>query len=274
MGEASRKIRSSAAIKATEPRCIYCGSEVDSLEHMPPVSMFRDGQRPGQMRFGTCRPCNNGTGGADAVAAMIATLHPDTLVGTWQADEIDKRLGAVRRFAPHVLEEFQRANKNRLDLVARCNSGLMQRVVQIQADGPRTHAHLAVFGAKLAMALYREHTGSALPLDGAAWTQFALSGGMSQKTLDDRTRIMPMFATLRQGKVHVSDQFSYRFNCDGRSTIAAVAKFHKGLWLTIAASHDPNIIALFETPESSLIPASAIVRPGQLLDVLRAEGRV
>ncbi|QAY97047.1 hypothetical protein CWB41_15965 [Methylovirgula ligni] len=235
---------------------------------MPPIGMFRGRQRPNKMAFGTCAACNSGTGGADAVAAMFATLHPDTLVGTWQADEIDKRLRAVRRFAPGVLEEFQRANKNRLDLVARRNSGLMQRVVQIQADGPITHAHLSVFGAKLAMALYREHTGSALPLDGAAWTQFALSGGMSQKTLDDRIKIMPMFATLRQGKVHVSDQFSYRFNCDGRSTIAAVAKFHKGLWLTIAASHDPKIIALFEQPESSLVPASALVRPGQLSSIL------
>jgi len=35
----------------------------------------------------------------------------------------------------------------------RPRSGLLQRVVQVRADGPRVKAHLSVFGAKLAMAL-------------------------------------------------------------------------------------------------------------------------
>ena len=44
--------------------------------------------------------------------------------------------------------------------------GLMQPAVWVHADGPRLKAYLTIFAAKFAMALYREHVGVALGLDG------------------------------------------------------------------------------------------------------------
>jgi hypothetical protein len=85
-------------------------------------------------------------------------------------------------------------------------SGLLQRVVGVHADGPCVKAHLCAFGAKLAMALFREHVGIALPLSGAVWCQFALNAGMTQEQLNARIQILPIRETLRQGQKNVGDQ--------------------------------------------------------------------
>ena len=120
------------------------------------------------------------------------------------------------------------------------------------------------------MALYREHVRVALPLDGAAWCQFALNGGVTQEDLNARVKILPLWETLRQGQKNVGDQFVYRYNCDERTVIAAVVQFHRSLWFTIFASSDKKIIELFKKPEFLQLPASVMVKPGQLLELLPA----
>lgn len=166
-------------------------------------------------------------------------------------------------------EELSLPSKINPEWVHRPSSGLLQRVVRVQADGPLIKTHLSIFGAKLAMALYREHNGVALPLDGAVWCQFALNAGMTQENLNERLKILPLYETLQQGRKDVDGQFAYRYNYDGRSVIAAVVKFHRGLWFTIVASSDRRIIELFSTPKLHL-PASIMVSPGNLLDLLQA----
>jgi hypothetical protein len=75
---------------------------------------------------------------------------------------------------------------------------------------------------------------------------------------------------LRQGRKNVRDQFAYRYNCDDRTTIAAVVQFHVSLWFTIFASSDQRIIELFQKPPFMQLPASVIVTPGNLLNLLPA----
>jgi hypothetical protein len=263
-----RKSRTRAAILATEPRCIYCSGLPETLEHMPSRGILRGRERPSGMEYAACTSCNNGTRGSDAVAAVIARLHPDNGENSWQAEETRKLMSALDNFAPGVREELSKPDKARAEWVRRPASNLLQRVVRVHADGPRLKAYLSAYGAKLSMALYREHVGTALPLDGAIWCQFALNGGMTQEHLNERVRILPVQETLRQGQKNVADQFAYRYNCDGRSVLAAVAQFHRGLWFTIFASCDPRIIELFKRPEFLNLPASALVRPGELLQLL------
>jgi hypothetical protein len=160
--------------------------------------------------------------------------------------------------------------KFRHEWMRRSNSGVRQKVVRVHADGPRIKAYLSAFGAKMAMASYREHIGIALPLDGAIWCQFALNGGVTQEDLDARVKVLPIHETLQQGRKHVGDQFIYRYNCDERSVIAAVLQFHRGLWFTAFASSDQGIIELFRKPEFLQLPASAMIRPGNLLSLLPA----
>lgn len=183
-------------------------------------------------------------------------------------DSVRKLMSALDAYAPRVREELTRPGKSRSEWHLRPGSGLAQRRVRVIADGPKLKAHLNVYGAKLAMALYREHVGTALPLDGAVWAQFALNAGMTQKSLDERVRIMPLHETLRQGQKNVLDQFIYRYNKDQRTVVAAVAQFHRGLWFTLFVSCDPKIIELLNNPKFLGLPASVIVKRGELLKLL------
>jgi hypothetical protein len=237
---------------------------------MPPRGMFRGKLRPSAMEFGSCEDCNQATRGADAVAALFARTHPEYADTSWQTQEMMKLISAVDIFATGVREEMSAPGKSRPEWNYRGASPVLQQVVRVSADGPLVHANLCAFGAKLAMALFREHVGVALPLEGAVWCQSALNAGMTQEALEARLRILPLFDTLRQGKFNVQDQFAYRYNCDNRTTLGAVAQFHRGLWITLFASSDPKIIALFEDPRFTSLPASALVRPGELRKLLNA----
>src|SRR5262249_36558230 len=96
---------------------------------------------------------------------------------------------------------------------------------QIKVDGPRIRAYLNVFAAKVGMALYRQHVGHPLPLTGAVHTNWFLNAGLAQSTADGILRILPLRQTLRQGAFQVPEQFAYRYNCDGRSILAALVGF-------------------------------------------------
>jgi hypothetical protein len=226
--------------------------------------MFRDRHRPGGMEYAACKACDNGTRGSDAVAALMARLHPNNGKESWQAVEVRKLRSAIDAYASGVREEMSLPGKFNHEWARRPGSGVLQRVVRVHADGPRIKGHLSIFGAKLAMALYREHVGVALSLDGAVWCQFALNAGMTQEHLNARVQILPLFETLKQGSKNVRDQFVYRYNCDERSVIAALAQFHRGLWFTIFASSDQRIIELLKKPEFLQLPASVLLRPGEL----------
>jgi hypothetical protein len=274
MGEAKRKSRAREAILAVEPRCIYCPGPASTLEHMPPTGMFRDRQRPSGMEYAACDACNAATRGSDAVAALMARLDPENRDASWQAQEIRRLVLAIDAYAPGVRQELTLPGKVTRGWMPRSGSTLFQPTVRVHADGPCVKAHLCAFGAKLAMALFREHVGIALPVSGAIWCQFSLNAGMTQEQLNARIRILPIHETLRQGRKNVGDQFVYRYNCDERSVLAAVAQFHRGLWFTIFASSDERIIELFTKPEFSQLPASVVIKPGGLNALLLTAPRV
>jgi hypothetical protein len=71
MGEASTRRRAHDALLQAHPWCIYCGAPADSVEHMPPIIMFRGRQRPKGLEFPSCLACNNGTSHSDLVASLL-----------------------------------------------------------------------------------------------------------------------------------------------------------------------------------------------------------
>ena len=162
MGEASKRNRKGSQIVAAEARCIYCAGPSETFEHMPPRGMFRGKHRPGAMEFGCCKACNNGTGGADVVAAVISRLHPDHGDESSQNQELRKYIRPLDKFAPGVREEMTRSGSHQETWIRRPNSDQLQRVVYVHADGPRLKAYLTIFAAKFAMALYRTHVGVGL----------------------------------------------------------------------------------------------------------------
>ena len=222
------------------------------------------------MDYGACKACrDDGTRGSDAVAALIARMHPGNGEGSWQADDIRKLRSTIIARAPRVLEELCLPGKGSPEWARRPGSGLFRKFVRVRADGPRVKAHLSAFGAKLAMALYREHIGVPLPVDGAVWCQFRLNGGVTQEHLNEPVEKLPLGNTLRQGRRSVGEQFVYRYNCDERTVIAAVVQFHRGLWFIVFASSDKRLVELFRKPEFLQLPGSAMVRPGGLVSLCR-----
>jgi hypothetical protein len=160
----------------------------------------------------------------------------------------------------------------------------MVQSVVITADRPLLKAYLTVFGAKLAMALYREHIGLALPLTGGVQTTFFLNAGLVQRTADTILRIIPLFGTLKQRRFRVPDQFAYRYNTDGKSVFAALIRFHKGLHLLVWVTSKPDFYRFRENPlftepyikpggireimpTDILPPAPAVARPARLINI-------
>jgi methylthioribose-1-phosphate isomerase len=50
------------------------------------------------------------------------------------------------------------------------------------------------------MALYREHVGKPLPLDGAVFSMWFLNAGLAQRSAEEMLRFLPDSGTLRQGR--------------------------------------------------------------------------
>ncbi|MDP4024046.1 hypothetical protein Q8W71_15560 [Methylobacterium sp. NEAU 140] len=250
---------SKADIMAVEERCIYCAAPPTSVEHMPPISMFRGRIRPYGLMFAGCAACNNGTSAADLVAGFIARLSPRYDQDDWKIVEARERSGMLEAQAPGFLNEFFDPRQRSVEWL-RTPSGIRRPMIVMRQSGPLLRAYLDVFAAKLAMALYRHHCGHPLPIGGFVMCGTYLNAGLAPDTAKALLSIMPVQAGLRQGRRnHADDQFIYRFNTDERSVVAALAQFHDGLYVSALAfgTTDPY-------GQLPLLPHHRRVRPGDL----------
>jgi hypothetical protein len=197
------------------------------------------------------------------VAGFFARLHRDGLPDGWQWREAQKLIRKLTQYAPGLGEELLRPERTYQGWFPN-HSGILERRITIRADGPLLHGYLTVFAAKVGMALYREHIGSALPLDGAVVTQWFLNAGLAQNAADALLRILPAGATLQQGKWNEDEQFAYRYNSDDKSIVAALARFHQGLYTFTVATSTPSCYPFPDSMPSTM----ACVRPGHLLELM------
>jgi hypothetical protein len=258
MGQAKSKSRKLATLLMSEARCIYCANKPSTIEHMPPIGMFRARSRPNGLEFAACEECNKGTSGADIVAAFYSRLsqseNPEML-----AEAIALRR-KMKQVAPGVSEEFDGPSFTSWQ---KTSSGILRPMTAIRIDGPLTKAYLTVFSAKLAMALYREHVGTPLPLDGGVRISFFLNAGLSHKAGDSMLEKLPLPGTLQQGSFVVPEQFAYRYNYDGKSIIAGLAGFNSNLHILMVATSNPTF---YDFPQFA--KHLTFVRPGELRNLL------
>ena len=203
MGEAKRKRRRHAAVLAAHPWCIYCGGihPADTIEHMPPIAMFDDRQRPRGLEFSTCRECNNGTRLSDTVAALLARAYPDAP----KPDDLERLLRGVRNNVPGLLEEMHLGAAGHRDIPSMpADAGVLR------ANGPILTKHIGVFGAKLGLALHFEAHGLSVPPAGGVQTIFFTNASALRGELPaELIQLMPTPRTLKQGKREVGGQFKY-----------------------------------------------------------------
>src|SRR5262249_2041266 len=207
MGEAKLKRRRHAAILTAHPWCIYCGGThaATTIEHMPPIAMFDDNQRPKGLEFPACRDCNNGTRLADAVASLLARAYPDART----PDDLERLLRGVRNNIPGLLEEMQVGGAGQA-LVHPNIPSMPGGAGILRVDGPILRKHIHVFGAKLGLALHFEAHGLPVPPAGGVQPMFftnvsALRGELPTEII----KLLPAPRTLKQGKREVADQFQY-----------------------------------------------------------------
>lgn len=268
MGQAATKSRNRAEILGAEARCIYCLKKPDRVEHMPPLGMFRGRLRPSGLEFATCSSCNNGTSGADVAACFFARIEYSDNLSAWKHREAIALRKSLEAKSPGLLAELFAPGKSEDVLVKSPGGVIIGPGVRAEA-GPRIRAYLNLFAAKLGMALFREHMGFALPAEGICYAHCHLNGGLTQQQADAYLTMMPNFGTIAQGKFTASDQFSYRYNSDNRSIIAAIAQFHSNLHVVVIAASD-------RSEYSKVLPISSygiMISPGELLAFLPTPGQ-
>jgi hypothetical protein len=233
VGEASRKRKQILFGQ----RCIYCERAADTVEHMPPLSIFRDRDRPSGLEFPACRTCNNGTGASDLVAGFVAFLGNNLDGIDWRIDAAKARKGRLRQKAPGVWEEIFEG-KSTAKLVE--HRGVLREALSIDLGGQRTRAYLNIFAAKVGMALYREHVGEPIPLSGGIETIVAINLEHARHLFNSVAFMLPEGRTLTQGRKSVGDQFWWQFNTDLRSIVAAYVSIHDGLSIVVFSTAEPE----------------------------------
>lgn len=226
--------------------------------------MFKAKARPSGFEFGACEACNFGTRGADAAVAFLARIEQQGQgVDDWQLQEGVKYLHGAASIVPGFVEEFfdtRRAEQTHLQT----KGGILVPVFATRV-GPIAKALLNTWSAKLGMALYREHIGEPLPLDGGVHCQWFLNAGLGEQTAHAMLSILPAHNTLKQGeRKSVTGQFDYRFNSDDKSIVAALAHFHTNLHVFVIAMAEP---ATYGFP-SNVVRESTFARPGEVLGLM------
>jgi hypothetical protein len=239
MGEAKLRRISQRALVANAKRCVYCQNTTDlTLEHMPPIGMFKKRDRPKGWEFACCSRCNQGTRGADAVAQFFAKMEPIQRED-WKLPDLLSLKSTLELEAPGVIDEVFGARRKRILLNQR---GILHNAEASRADGPLTKKYLDIFSAKIAMAAFCNFVQRPIEPNGVIFTEWYLNGGLSQNAYEEITKILPMFAQLEQGKKISGDQFYARYNTDSRRIVAALISFHSSLHINIVATDGEEFV--------------------------------
>jgi hypothetical protein len=244
MGEAKNKKRAHARVLREQPNCIYCGGTTlaDTIEHMPPIQMFRLRQRPKGMEFPACRPCNNGTSHSDLVASLLGRMYPDA-EGDGAIAELKKLLSGVAINVPGLLEEMMisEGEERRAKLtIPKIPAG----GAVLRANGPILENHMKIFGAKLGFAVHFEERREIIPPEGGVQPLYYTNVNAARGELPDEIiKLLPEPPkTLRQGMKHVTNQFSYSWlpTVEGRHNLA-YAVFNEAFAILAVTTLDRSV---------------------------------
>ncbi len=225
-----------------------------TIDHVPPRIMFRDRYRPKGLEFPSCRSCNEGTKHSDLVAAMLGRLYPDGKTDM-EREEFKKLLRSIKNNIPGLLQEMY-FDKTGPETSPEANF--------LRTDGPLVSSHMQTFAMKLGFALYYEFTNQIVPKGGGVAARWFsnhewLEGKFPQTIFD---LLLPP-QTLRQGKLEVSDQFSYQWRmAEGNRMGMFFAYFRQAFALVNFVTVDKSLLEV-ETEHPV-----RIMEPGQITSFL------
>lgn len=265
MGEKKQKLRSHRVLLEKAKRCVYCSSTGPfTLEHMPPIGMFKNRDRPKGWEFACCKRCNNGTAGVDAVAQLFAMVEPFT-ENPWKSSKFSQVLTSVQDTAPDVAKELRASHLSHRDIMLRVN-GLLRPSVEISADGPAVRRHLDLFSEKVAMAAFAALCGRPIGMNGSLFTEWYLNKGMPLEMYHACLSIMPLSGQLKQGRKVSHGQFSLNYNTDKDGLLAGVVMFQSSLSMLFFATDDEKYIEPLKSTLGDLVvsarPTAQLTAPG------------
>ena len=209
MGEAARRRRSHQALLKEIAFCVLCGGvkAANTIEHCPPIMMFRGRQRPNGLVFPCCHDCNSKTSKSDQVASLVARFYPDPATDVDKAD-VQKLFKAAENNAPGLLQEMRLSDAEQE--VGLKGISMSPGAGALRADGPILSSYMRTFAAKLGVALHFEFHQEPVPISGGVhpiW--FSNVQAARGEIPEELLATLPAPRTITQGKKHVADQFQY-----------------------------------------------------------------
>jgi hypothetical protein len=240
--------------------CIYCGgiSPATTVDHMPPIVLFRAKDRPKGLEFASCADCNRGAAHSDLVAALFGRAYPN--LSPDEADEMKAILKGVSNNIPGLLAEMMPSVHERMQAARKIGISPSEHKF-IKMDGPIAMRHLRSFGARFGSAMHFHHTGFAIPAAGGVSVRiYSNINLIAGDVPDELFAILPQPETLRAGRKNVDAQFKYAARAaDTKGMTISFASFRLSFGIMAAAVDDVQKLADLDLPA-----AAGAFRPGHL----------
>ncbi len=235
MGEAKKRISTTARFVAMHPRCCLCGGDNPSTtrEHMPPKSLFDNSLRPDKLVMPACSPCNRATSTSDLVAALVSRW--DYHVSEQSHVDHSKLSRQIKIQAPELIAEWTSAKGVRRKKARRhlTNAGfVLPDDAAIVMVGPKTVRQLNVFAHKVVLALYWQHFKTHLTNEGRIAAYWRTKEDFARGIPSGLLEMMPQYGDVSQGRWKTSDVFEYRYDTGPNGILGFIARFRTGLFVT------------------------------------------
>jgi hypothetical protein len=193
-----------------QPQCIYCGgmNAATTIDHMPPITIFDQRQRPSGLEFPACQPCNSGCRVAEKIVGLVSRIYPDPPNEAGR-QELKRLYREFARYHPDLLKEMAPPGTQFADF-KRQHANLPAGSHLLNARGPLLNEAMNRFAAKLALALHFERTGSIASTSATvAGRWYSNHQAFTGAIPDELLKAVGDPGTLVQGTRSVGDQFLY-----------------------------------------------------------------
>lgn len=194
---------------STHQVCCYCGGDAkaETIDHIPARITFRGKHRPKGLEVPACESCNRQTKIIDLIPAMMCRIDPYSFNDQDNVD-LAKILRAIGNNDASLLKELNNISRRQRRSFERLDAPDAYAGV-LNASGPRTRIYMQKFGLKLGLALHYYTTGMVIPKNGGVAVQWFTNANLIEGDFPSEIiEGLGQPSTLRQGKWHVSEQFS------------------------------------------------------------------
>jgi hypothetical protein len=249
-----------------QPWCVYCGMAAfgTSVDHMPPIAIFDNRERPKGMEYLACSDCHNGTRSLDLLAGLLSRIYPDSSSPQGRA-EIASAFRGLRNNFPALFDELAADPEEMREALVKARA-VFPNATGALAIGPRMHALLARFAARVGLALHYDLCRQVVPAAGAVLVRVFSNASLVDGVFpSDFAALLGDPRTLRQGSKSAEDQFSYASKAlDDLSISAHIATFRMSFAVQAFVARDATAMAPPEELGPDVDVTDRLFRPGFL----------